>query len=129
MDMRRTHLQDVSSMSWNREYLTPTEMIPILLRRELRPRLVAHPVPKLRRLSLELARFILGIDPVVNAFLVVGLERCQKLTINSLGNFHGPSLTDMVAANPRDVVVGFSCAARSFVREIALSIYNLIERR
>lgn len=125
------HLQSISIDHRWRSSIVLTKMIPILLGRKLRSRFITDPVPELRRLSLEFAGFILRIDPVVNALLVVGLwESCQKtLTTNSLGNFHGPSLTDIVAASPRVAVVGCNCAAKSLVRERALSIYRRTKQK
>jgi hypothetical protein len=47
-------------------------MIPILLRRELRIRLILNPVAEDRRLALELATLVFGVDPVEDrAFLVL----------------------------------------------------------
>jgi hypothetical protein len=47
-------------------------MIPILLRRELRIRLILNPVAEDRRLALELATLVFGVDPVEDrTFLVL----------------------------------------------------------
>ncbi len=48
-------------------------MVPPLLGRELCPFLAGDPVPERRLLPLELAGFVLGVDPVQDVLLAVGL--------------------------------------------------------
>lgn len=54
-----------------RSLASRTKMIAILFRRKLRPRLIRYRVTEHRLLSLELAGFVLRVDPVQYVFLLI----------------------------------------------------------
>ena len=62
----------------------PTEVIAVLLRWKLCTGFFRDPISKGRCLSLEFARLVLWVDPVVNALLFTGLENWLDLPLNAL---------------------------------------------
>ncbi len=85
----------------------PTKMIPPLLGRELCPFLAGDPVPERRLLPLELACFVLGVDPIQDILLAVRLRLLVRINgFDSVGPFSNSLLCDLTAIMLDDVVKG-----------------------